>query len=374
MKWLATALVWLVMCGVSGAEDGQPAQDRTRLSDWLDISGLFYLTYENGSVDDESYSQFFIRRAYLTFEADILPFLAGRITFDTAQDLEGQGRGDMEVRLKYAFAKFHWKDWRILNDPNLEVGIVHMVWLDFEEHIDLYRMRGPMFMERSGIFNSADFGITFASGLGADMDDAFRSYAGNKYGTRHGSVAVGLYNGSGYHGDERNVNKTVEARLAWRPLPSRFKGLQIAGLVIDGEGNQEGDPHRAPDWQTYSLFAAYQFDRGTVTAQLVSGSGNQQGTWFEPEDPSVAMDFSGWSVFGELRIGSRDQWRLIGAYDDFERIADTGRDHSFVYGFVAFGYDFGRENVLMLDISRRDWADPDRVTDKQAQVVMQLRF
>jgi hypothetical protein len=231
-----------------------------------------------------------------------------------------------------------------------------------------------MFMERSGIFNSADFGVTFASGLGGDMDEAFRSYAGNKYGTRIGSIAVGLYNGSGYHGDERNVNKTVEARLTWRPLPDRIKGLQIAGLVINGKGNQEDDPEPAPDWKTYNLFAAYQFDRGTVTAQVVSGSGNQRGTWIEPDNPSVGMDFSGWSVFGELRIGSRDQWRLIGAFDDFERVADTGRDHSFIYGYVAFGYDFGRENILMIDLSRRDWAAADRPTDDQIQLVMQVRF
>jgi hypothetical protein len=374
VKRLAITLCVLVMCGIAGADDGHVENKKAGLSDWLDISGLFYLTYENGTVDDESYSQFFIRRAYLTFEADILPFLSGRITFDTAQDLEGQGRGDMEVRLKYAFAKFHWNDVGILNDPNLEVGIVHMVWLDFEEHIDLYRMRGPMFMERSGIFNSADFGVTFASGLGADMDEAFRSYAGNKYGTRNGSLAIGLYNGSGYHGDERNTNKTVEARLTWRPFPGRVKGLQLAGLVISGQGNQEENASPAPDWETYNLFAAYQFDRGTVTAQVVSGSGNQRGTWFEPDDPSAAMDYSGWSVFGELRLGSRDQWRLVGAFDDFERVADNGQDHSFVYGYLAFGYDFGRENILLIDLSRRDWADPLRDTDDQVQLVMQLKF
>jgi hypothetical protein len=364
----------LVICGTATAGDGNAAPEQHNLSDWLDISGLFYLTYENGTVDDDPYGQFYLRRAYLTFEADVLPFLSGRITLDTAQDLEGQGRGDMEVRLKYAFAKFHWSDYGLLNDPNLELGIVHMVWLDFEEHIDHYRMRGPMFMERSGIFNSADFGLTFASGLGADMDEAFRSYAGNKYGTRNGSLALGLYNGSGYHGDERNVNKTVELRLTWRPLPDLIKGLQIAGLAISGKGNQEENQIDAPDWETFNLFAAYQFDRGTVTAQMVSGEGNQRGTWVEPDEPSAAMEFSGWSVFGEWRIGDRDQWRLIGAYDDFERVANNGEDHSFVYGYVALGYDFGRDNILMIDLSCRDWADPDRPTDDQAQLVMQLKF
>jgi len=371
VKRLALVLSVVLICGIAAADE---AAEETKWYDRFDLSGLFYLTYEDGEVDGEDYSRFFIRRAYLTVETDVLPYLSARVTFDTAQDLEGQGRGDMEVRLKYAFAKFHWQDRGILNDPNLEVGIVHMVWLDFEEHINLYRMRGPMFMERSGIFNSADFGVTFASGLGEDMDDAFRSYAGNKYGTRHGSMAVGIYNGSGYHGDERNVGKTVEIRLAWRPLPDVVRGLQIAGMAIDGEGNQDEVDGDVPDWRTINAFLAYQFDRGTVTAQYVDGRGNQRGNWVEPDDPTTAMDYEGWSVFGEWRIGHRDQWRLTGGWDDFDRVADIGTDHSFTYAHLGLGYDLGKENILILDLSQRDWDDEARETDTQAQLVMQLKF
>jgi hypothetical protein len=374
MRWIVFAVASALLCGSISA--GEPAEEPAEeaWTDRFDFSGLFYLTYENGTVAGADYSRFFVTRAYLTAEAEILPYLSGRITLDTAQDLEGQGRGDMEVRLKYALAKFNWRDVGVLNDPNLEAGIVHMVWLDFEEHINLYRMRGPMFMERSGIFNSADFGVTFASGLGADMDSAFRSYAGNKYGTRHGSLAVGLYNGSGYHGDERNVDKTVEARLTWRPLPDTIKGLQLAGLVIHGDGNVEGAAGDPPNWTTYNLFASYQFLHGTVTAQIVEGEGNQRGDWVEPDDPSEAMDFSGWSAFGEWRLGARHEWRIIGGWDDFERIADSGRNHSFRYAFVAVGYDLGRNNILMIDVDQRDWRDPARDTDRRAQLVLQLTF
>jgi hypothetical protein len=280
----------------------------------------------------------------------------------------------MEVRLKYAFAKFHFKDRGVLNEPNLEAGIVHMVWLDFEEHINLYRMRGPMFMERSDIFNSADFGLTFAGGLGNDLDESFRSYAGNKYGTRNGSFAVGVYNGTGYHGDERNINKTFEARATWRPLPDSLKGFQVAGMVIHGEGNQPDQGGAAPLWKTYNGFLSYQFPDGTVTAQYVWGQGNQKGTWVEPDDPSDAIPFSGCSAFLEWKLGSRHQWRVIGNYDWFERIADGGADASFTYFNAAVGYDLGKSNILMLDFDRRDWRDPQRPTDRTAQVVFQLKF
>jgi hypothetical protein len=371
---MTAVLCVLSLCGMATAGDEQPDAEPSSWVEKIDLSGLFYLTYQDGELDGERYSRFFVTRAYFTAEADILPFLSGRVTFDTAQDLEGQGRGDMEVRLKYAFAKFRWKDRGLLNDPNLEAGIVHMVWLDFEEHVNLYRMRGPMYMERSGIFNSADFGLTLASGLGADMDEAFRSLAGNKYGTRNGSFAVGIYNGSGYHGDERNVNKTVEGRLTWRPLPDSLKGLQFSGLIISGEGNALEDGGSPPDWKTYNCFLSYQSNRGTITAQYAWGEGNQRGDWVEPDDPSQAIPYSGYSFFVEGKLGARQQWRLIANYDWFDRVSDADDDFSFRYLSAAVGYDLGRSNILMLDFDRRDWRDPQLPTDQRVQAVMQLTF
>ena len=356
------------------AGDGEGESETENWYDRIGFNGLFYLTYEDGELGGDSYSRFFVTRAYLTAEAEILPFLDGRITLDTAQDLEGQGRGDMEVRLKYAFAKFRFQDYGLFNDPNLEAGIVHMVWLDFEEHINLYRMRGPMFMERSGIFNSADFGLTFASSLGPDLDEAFRSLAGNKYGTRNGSLAVGVYNGTGYHGDERNVNKTVEVRLTWRPIPDLLKGFQVAGMIIHGEGNQPDEGGKPPMWKTYTAFTSYQAPRVTLTGQYVWGEGNQRGTWVEPDDPSQAIPYTGYSFFGEAKLGSRKKWRVIANYDWFERVADSGNDSSFTYLEAAIGYDLGKSNILMLDFDRRAWRDPLRPTDYRVQAVLQLMF
>lgn len=372
-RWLAAGWV-LLACGVAvaGAEE-PPVGSRVRL-DRIKLSGLLYLTFQDGTSGDEDYSRFYITRAYLTAETRILPLLSARVTFDTAQDLEGQGRGDMEVRLKYAYAKFHFADRGLLTAPNLEAGIVHMVWLDFEESINRYRMRGPMFLERSNIFNSADFGLTFASGLGPTLHEDFRSFAGNKYGTRHGSFALGVYNGSGYHGDERNVDKALEARATWRPLPGSAPGLQISGLAIRGEGNVPDTGGGPPDWDVSNGFVSYQFPRGTVTAQYVSGRGNQQGTWVEPDDPSQAVPYTGYSAFGEWRLGQRRQWRLVGAWDRLDRVADSGQDSSFDYAHVSVGYDFGKDNILLLDADIRDWDAPDRPDDTRLQVVMQLKF
>jgi hypothetical protein len=371
-RWLLAIVFFAGTCGIGAAEEPSLS-----VPDWvyrLKFSGLFYLTFQEGTLEDEDFSRFFITRAYLTTEAEILPFLSGRVTFDTAQDLEGQGRGDMEVRLKYAFAKFHFPDYGLLTSPNLEAGIVHMVWLDFEESINLYRMRGPMFMERSGIFNSADFGLTFASGLGPLTDESYRSYAGNKYGARHGSLALGLYNGSGYHGDERNVDKALEGRISWRPIPDRIPGLQISGLLIDGDGNVAAIGGDLPSWKVANCFVSYRFPHGTATAQYVGGRGNQRGDWVEPDDPSRSIPYDGYSFFLEWRFGERGQWRVTGSYDRLDRVADTGDDFSFDYIQVAVGFDLGKENILMFDVDRRDWDSPGRSTDTRVQAVMQLNF
>ena len=372
-KRIAAGCLLIVLQAVLARAE-ETAAPASSWSDRLRIGGLFYLTYQDGTVADEDLSRFYLTRAYLTAEAEVLPFMSARITFDTAQDLEGQGYGDMEVRLKYAFAKFRFADRWLLSSPNLEAGIVHMVWLDFEESINLYRLRGPMFMERSNLFNSADFGLTFASGLGPKLGANELSYAGNKYDARHGSLALGLYNGTGYHGDERNVDKVAEARVTWRPIPDLAPGLQVSGLLIDGKGNLPADGGGPPDWEVANLFVSYQFRRGTATAQVVDGVGNQDGSWIEAGDPSDAMPYSGYSAFLEWRLGGRQQWRLNGSFDRLERVAEDGSDFSFRYAYAAIGFDLGKENILLLDVDRRDWDAPARATDTRVQLVLQVSF
>jgi hypothetical protein len=145
-------------------------------------------------------------------------------------------------------------------------------------------------------------------------------------------------------------------------------------MVIHGEGNQPEEGGGAPVWKTYNGFLSYQFLHGTLTAQYVWGQGNQQGAWVEPDDPSEAMPYSGYSAFLEWKFGSRHQWRVIANCDWFERISDAGADHSFTYLDLAVGYDLGKSNILMLDFDRRNWEDPSRPTDQRVQAVMQLKF
>lgn len=364
-----------VLAAEEGTREGKDSRSLTLadLADLVTFDGLFYLSYEHGTRGGEDLSEFTVDRAYLTAKAKILPYMSARVTVDTSQDLEGDGRGDMEMRIKYAHAKFEFGDRGPLSKVNLEAGIVHMVWLDFEEHINLYRMRDQMFMERSGIFNSADFGLTLAGGFGPLLDEKFRATINSKYAAKYGGFAVGIYNGAGYHGDERNTDKVGEARVTLRPLPGSLPGLQVSALAICGEANQpEEDGVKPSDWRTYNMMLSYEHARGAVTAQRTWGRGNQKGTWIEPDDPSESTDFEGFAVFAEWRFDQH--WLVIGGFDDFERTI-SGQDVGFERWFAGVGYDLGKRNVVLLDYDRREWGDgrPDPV-DERAQLTLQVKF
>ncbi|MFH1763904.1 MAG: hypothetical protein ABIF09_06910 [Gemmatimonadota bacterium] len=333
----------------------------------LTFEGLFYLSYQMGEEGGADFSEFTVTRSYFTTRVKLLPKLSARITMDGHQD----DTGDVKVRLKYAYAKYDFGNWGSLTKVGLEGGIVHMVWLDFEEHIDLYRMRDQMFMERSGIFNSADFGLTLAGGIGDDLPDEYKREVSSSYPARYGSFAIGVYNGGGYHGAEENEDKAIQGRLTVRPLPDVLPGFQLSGLAIIGEGNQGGENDEIPNWQAYNLMGSYQFPDATVTAQYAWGEGNQKGSWTEPTEPSEATNYEGYSLFGEYHLGPN--WRLLGGFDDLDRTPGSS-DLSFTRIHGGIGYDFGGQNILLLDLDRRNWDDSELETDTRFQVVMQVKF
>ncbi len=370
-KTLAPLLLLLLLLASAPVLAQQTGQGSTPPEPRVTFDGLFYLVYEQGEEGGEDLSRFFVSRAYLTAQARILPKLTARITFDPSQDMDGDGRGDMEVRLKYAYAKYDFGTRGPFTGVGLEGGIVHMVWLDFEEHVNLFRMVDPMFMERSGMFNSADFGVTLFGGIGENLPEEYRRNVSSSYAARFGSFAAGVYNGAGYHGDERNQDKVLQGRLTLRPFPSALPGLQLSGLAMVGKGNVEGTAEETPDWRVFNTFLSYQHPRGALTAQYAWGEGNQKGSWTEPGDPSLATDYSGYSFFAEHRLGG--SWRLVGGYDDLDRRPGS-LDRGFQRIHGGIGYDLGSQNILLLDLDRREWDDATLPTDTRLQVVMQVSF
>ncbi|MBD3386725.1 hypothetical protein GF407_17615 [candidate division KSB1 bacterium] len=92
--------------------------------------------------------------------------MSGRITPDISVDREGDGEGDLEMRLKYCYIDFKLPDFYLFTIPAIEFGLVHRPWLHYEDKINGYRAQGTMFLERNNIINSGDYGVTFTALLG----------------------------------------------------------------------------------------------------------------------------------------------------------------------------------------------------------------
>lgn len=330
------------------------------------IGSLSYLSYQTEITDDDGIQggSFRVTRSYLTLKKSLFKNISFRMTLDGTQD----ETGDMKIRLKYVYAHFLFDDISFITKPNIEFGQVHMPWLDFEEHVNYYRMQGTMFMERSGLFNSADFGLTAAGYFGGELDDNYKKEVNSKYAGRYGSFAFGVYNGGGYHAIEATQNKTVEGRLTIRPLPDIIPGLQLSYFGIMGRGNTAyGDT--IPDWNLNAGMLSFEHKYFTFTGQYVMGEGNQKGKLTDALH--VSSKVSGYSVFAEGKID--ENWRVIGRYDVFDKNTDVD-DNAETRLIAGVAYDFGKHNVLILDFDKTMYEDKAVADKNLIKLTMQINF
>ncbi|UCG86070.1 MAG: hypothetical protein JSW71_19535 [Gemmatimonadota bacterium] len=305
------------------------------------IGGQWFLNYRGGEAGGEDVSRFGVDRGYIVIVHRLTDRLSGRITPDVSVDREGDGEGDLKVRLKYAFVDYAFDDIWILTQPHVEFGLVHRSWLDFEEHVNYYRVQGTMFIERNHIFNSADYGFTLFSMLGGQMDEEYRERVNSRYPGRYGSMAIGVYNGGGYHAIEKNTNKSLEARLTLRPLPDVLPGLQFSYQGVYGKGNDEGKP----DWTVNLIFASWESPHLVLTGQYYWGRGNMRGT--AVDDDGNALPQNGGSLFAEVR-SRRNGLSLTGRLDLFDDTPDISDDEKTRF-IVGLAYYVAGNSKLLLD-------------------------
>ncbi len=336
----------------------------------LKIGSLVYLSGQQGNTSDgDDYAQFKIKRGYIDIRKKITPYFSARITPDVHQD----ETGDLKVRLKYAYGLFTW-DWKgLVQKPYVEWGVAHMPWLDFEEHINLFRMQDTMFMERNGLFNSADMGVLFGGNLGREMPDDFKKNVQSHYAGRWGSFGVGVFNGGGYHAEEKNTNKALEGRLTIRPLPDLVPGLQVSAFGIKAKGNQSEEPGESiPDMNVLAAMASYESKRLVATAQYERGEGNQKGSAVDEE--GNALPHEGYSVFTELRLDAKKRFSLIGRYDWF----DTNRDNASADVkkriIAGLAWQFHKGSYWLLDYDRLEHTVPGLDTEDRVQLTLQIKY
>ena len=319
---------------------------------WNDVKvgGVYYLSYQQGEKPGTGdFSEFLVKRAYLTVQKTFLPMLSSRVTLDAYQDVTG----DLKARMKYLYAAFNLPNFYKITDLNLEFGLVHTPWLDFEEHINYYRMQDTMFMERVGIIDSGDFGLTIMGYIGGRMAEEYRRMVNDKYCGRYGSFAAGIYNGGGYHAQELNENKVFQGRLTVRPLPDLMPGLQMSYFQINGKVNQNETAHSpASPWAGHTFMLSYEHKCFTLTGQYITGYGNKSGQWINWSSFSIsAWNYEGYSFFAELKAGAHI--RGIARYDHLHPgVQDLpGNYNRYITGA---GWDFGNRNLLLIDY---DWVE-----------------
>lgn len=314
------------------------------LSD-IGFSGQFFFSYEHDVYDDGYTNEFTIKRGYITFRKDLSDRFEIRFTQDITIDQQGDGLGDIELRLKYALVKYTMDDFGIFTSPNIEAGVVHRPWINFEQDVNDYRAQKSMFLDQNNILSSADYGLQFASGLGPELDDDKQRGLGSDPG-RYGSFAIGLYNGGGYSDIEFNNNKLVEASLSLRPLPDQLPGFQASLLGAYGKGNIP----ESPDFNLIGSALTYESERANVVLQGFRGTGDGSGRFVNPAT-FEAYDIEGWSSFVELQPFEFPV-NLTLRYDElYNRDLNRLSVQQWVAGFA---YVFSNRSKILFDVSRRN--------------------
>ncbi len=344
----------------------------------LKIGGLFYISYQNGDKyagvanQTASYNDFLLKRGYLDVQKDITPYLNARFTTDVTRD----ATGDWKPRIKYLYGKFHWRGNEAFSAPYAEFGQVHIPWLDFEESINGFRMQDEMFIERNGIFNSADMGVIAGSNFGKDLPDSYKKDVNGAYAGSYGSWQLGVYTGAGYHAAENNTNKVVEARFSYRPLPDLAPGLQFSVFGINGKGNVAKIPGKElPDWSTFIGMVSYESKHFTGTAQYFNGKGNQSGTALNLD--GSARKQKGYSLFANVRLLDSAKLGLIGRFDRFDPNPDglNGPVDDIQKTTIAgVSYTMFKQNKWLLDYQVKQHEDPKIPNEKRVQLTLQLSF
>ncbi|MEX2456453.1 MAG: hypothetical protein WD381_04025, partial [Balneolaceae bacterium] len=270
----------------------QTVKGQTSLSD-VGFSGVFFFSFENTTFENETQNEFALKRGYITFRRNLTDDIQVRFTQDVSIDRQGDGEGDIELRLKYALVNYSMGDAGIFKNSNIEFGVVNRPWINFEQDVNDFRSQRSMFLDQNGFLSSADYGITFETGFGSNLEG--ESSSGLKSNpAKYGSFSVGIYNGGGYSSLEKNNNKLLESRLSLRPLADLLPGFQASVFGVLGKGNIP----ESPDFNLLGNALSYEAQKFNMVVQGFLGEGDGSGQFVENLE---AYNLEGWSMFFDIR-------------------------------------------------------------------------
>lgn len=323
------------------------------------------MAFEHNDLHQESdyENEFIIERAYITFRQQLSSKLDVRFTQDVSIDESGDGAGDIELRLKYAYARYKLPSYAIFREPGISFGVVDRPWINFEQDVNDYRSQKSMFLDQNDFISSADYGLTFKTSLGPELDAPLTSNPG-----RYGSLAIGVYNGGGYSSLEQNKNKLVEGRLSLRPMPDLLPGFQTSFLGVLGRGNIP----ESPDFRLAGMSLSHESPRLNIFVQGFRSTGDGDGQFLLPSSFEAAR-LTGWSAFTELRLLRNIPINITLRADE---IYDRDLNRRVISERVAgLGYVFSNGSKIMVDISTREADRFDVQADlTRYEILAEIRF
>ena len=288
------------------------------------------------------------------------------ITSDISVDQEGDGYGDIELRLKYGYVEFHTGDHGPLHNGRFRAGVLQTPWISFEEAVNDFRLQGPMFLNRASVLISADYGAGFFADLGEKLDDDFLRTIDRRHAGRWGSFAVGIYNGGGYDEIEENESLVPQARLTLRPLPGAIPGLQISAGFASGRGNTAD----APRYRSTVIMLSHEARRYVFTLTGYEGLGDLLGN--EVDESGEAIEQKGGFVFAEVRFLRR--YSVLGRFDHIRYEApESNRDTERWIAGLAWRCIPGGQ-LLMHYESQKELGGPVLRHNEQLAAGLEVRF
>lgn len=351
----------LALLGVVVSAHAQSVLDGTR------ISGVFFVTYQYEESNDVKSSEFGLERGYINIRKNLNNRIAIRFTQDVTIDQEGDGEGDIELRIKYALVSYRFDDFGILTTPLVEFGVIRRPWTDFEQTVNDYRMQNPMMLDAFRIAPSADYGFAFSALIGPRLENSGNYNLNSGTAGKYGSLTFGLYNGAGYAELEKNTNKHIEGRITFRPFWDRLPGLQLTYSGAYGKGNIPS----SPDFHMHVGYVSYNSKKIIVAFQRYVGNGDVQARLLTQTGEALPMhgynNFIEWMPF-------KFPLSIVNRYD----VILDRRDDRIIKerGVLGVAWRFSDGSKIMIDYDR-DTLSPipgAKVVNNRWEIATEIRF
>lgn len=331
-QWLTRGLVAILSAFVVAGEAPAAAAD-------VKFGGLIYGQYgmyttrtNSSAVPVRGKGEFDITRIYVSGEAKFSPTVKGKIVIES--NGIGTSTSSDSHKANSAFLKNAFITWMPLESLSVDVGMIGMPWVVFEEKIWGRRFVQKTYMDQQGLINPSDKGVGVLYTIPKGYGDVQAAYAnGEGYNVQETANGDGRY-------------KDAALRISVSPLPESAwvggvklhmyvqNGQQGAGEAKRRDRYLAGVSYQGPKGHLmYSASKSYQ-GNNTATGALPTAGAINRRTWGQSVHGSFKFHKSA-SVFGRFDHFSVQATSVGAAATDGFNRGILGLDYSLAEGVTV---------------------------------------